>query len=96
MLKRTANKKYTYEWTASENFGGECTVDDIIKKATKSQKIALILETYCDMNMKYNKDSKGRPVHGESGVKTDIRQFIRELIKGSAGNRPNACMKFAK
>lgn len=41
MLKRTANKKYTYEWTALENFGGECTVDDIIKKATKSQKIAL-------------------------------------------------------
>jgi len=57
MLKRTVNKKYTYEWTALENFGGECTVDDIIKKATKSQKIALILETYCDMNMKYNKDS---------------------------------------
>ena len=26
MLKRTVNKKYTYEWTALENFGGECTV----------------------------------------------------------------------
>ena len=69
MLRRSANKKYTYEWTALQNFGGECTVDDVIQKATKSQKIALILETYCDMNMKYNKNSKGRPVHGEGGVK---------------------------
>ena len=85
MLKRTANKKYTYEWTASENFGGECTVDDIIKKATKSQKIALILETYCDMNMKYNKDSKGRPVHGESGVKNRYKAIYQGTYKGVCG-----------
>ena len=85
MLKRTANKKYTYEWTALENLGGECTVDDIIKKATKSQKIALILETYCDMNMKYNKDSKGRPVHGEGGVKNRYKAIYQGTYKGVCG-----------
>lgn len=60
-------------------------MDDIIKKATKSQKIALILETYCDMNMKYNKDSKGRPVHGEGGVKNRYKAIYQGTYKGVCG-----------
>lgn len=60
-------------------------MDDIIKKATKSQKIALILETCCDMNMKYNKDSKGRPVHGEGGVKNRYKAIYQGTYKGVCG-----------
>lgn len=89
MLRRSANKKYTYEWTALQNFGGECTVDDVIQKATKSQKIALILETYCDMNMKYNKNSKGRPVHGEGGVKNCYKAIYQGTYKGVCGESSN-------
>ena len=54
--------------STSVDLSKTCLLYTSIKKATKSQKIALILETYCDMNMKYNKDSKGRPVHGEGDV----------------------------